>query len=204
LKVVPSPKEYELITTNPDEIRAREQKLMELGTTEIENFEPYAKEKNYYLLKELNKEQVEFLKGNGFVEARLCGLGNYSQWYLVRKPESSESVEHYFMVQCIADEIRHYTENVLTYSSFGPDITFQVPKKENLDEYEWYAIEVETGTQLKTPEELQQKTAKNNTDFKYKEWWFVVTDKSVKSEYEKLGTTFTRTEIKEKIEGLFK
>ena len=107
------------------------------------------------------------------------------------------------MVQCIADEIKRHTGNVLTYSSFGPDITFQVPKKENPEEYEWFAIEVETGTQLKTPEELQQKAAKNNTDFKYREWWFVVTDKSVKSEYEKLGTTFTRTEVKDKINKIF-
>ena len=46
--------------------------------------------------------------------------------------------------------------------------------------------------------------AKNNTDFKYREWWFVVTDKYAKGDYEKLGTTFTRGEIKGKIAGLFR
>ena len=138
------------------------------------------------------------------MEARLCGLENSSKWYLVKKPESSESVEHYFMVEIIADYIRQFTENVVTYSSFGPDIMFQVPKKESAEEYNWFAIEVETGTQLKTPQDLQIKVAKNNMNQHLKEWWFTVTDKNHKKDYERLGTTFTRTEVKDKISGLFK
>ena len=198
LKVVPSPQELELITTNPDEVRKREEKLAELGTVK-ENLEPYKIEKNYYAMKELNKDQIEFLKEKGFVEARLCGLETYSQWFLVKKPNSNESVEHYFMVQSIAEEIRKYTENVSTYSSLGPDITFQIQKNE--DQIEWYAIEVETGSQLTHAGDLDLKVYKNNESErpKYKEWWFIMTDKTRKANYEKLHKTLTRTELKEKI-----
>ncbi len=203
LKVVPSPQEYELITTNPDEIRKREEKLKDLGE-KPEGLEAYKADKAYYKLKELNPDQTEFLKQNGFVEARLCGLENSSQWFLVKKPISSESVEHYFMVQVIADEIRKHTESVATYSSFGPDIAFQTEKPNG--ELEWYAIEVETGTQMKVPADLELKTYKNNNSEKpkYKEWWFVVTDKDKKKNYEKLHETFTRTEIKTLLNQLFR
>lgn len=204
LKVVPSPKEYELITTNPDELREREEKLCELGTTKKEDLEPYKKEKNYYLLKELNQDQIEFLKNNGFVEARLCGLNNSSQWYLVKKPNSSESIQHFFMVQVIADEIKKFTEDVSTSSSFGPDIVFQVQKKDTTEEeYEWYGVEVETGKQLKNKKDLEEKTKKNNSNEFLKKWFFVVTNKDQKKEYEKLGTTITRTEVRENIKLLF-
>ncbi len=203
LKVVPSPEEYQLITTNPDEVRKREEKLKELGTTK-ENLEPYKIEKNYYKIKELNPDQTEFLKNNGFVQARLCGLENSSQWYLVKKPGEKESIEHYFMVQTIAEELRKYTENVSTYSSIGPDIVFQIQRNE--DQTDWFAVEVETGTHLKTPDALELKVYKNNQSEKpkYKEWWFAVTDKEVKKEFEKHHLTYKRTEVKEKIESVFK
>ena len=202
LHVVPSPQELELITTNPDEVRKREEALQKLGTT-TENLEPYKKEKNFYLLKELNQNQIEFLKNDGYVEARLCGLNTASQWYLVKKPATNESIEHYFMVQAIFEEIRKYTENVNAYSSFGPDITFQVPRKDDPEEFDWYALEIETGTQLEHKNQLEQKTQKNNYNPHYKKWWYVVTDKNLKKEYEQYHETMTRAEIKEKIGELF-
>ena len=74
------------------------------------------------------------------------------------------------MVQVIFETIRKYAENVNACSSFGPDITFQVPRKDDPEEYEWYAIEIETGTQLKTLQDLEMKVAKNNANKYLKEW----------------------------------
>lgn len=196
LKVVPSPSEYELITTNPDEVKARELKFKKLGEKEPENMQPYQKEKKYYLKKELTIDQVEFLKQNDYHEIRLCGLDNYSQWFLVKKPDSSEGLEHQFMVQVIADEILKHTQEVSTYSSTGPDILIWIPKKDNPDFGETIALEIETGTQLKTPGDLVNKVGQNNLQ-KYKEWWFVVTNKDDKKEYEKYHQTMTRTEIRD-------
>jgi hypothetical protein len=194
LHVVPSPEEYELITTNPDEVKRREQKLKDLGTTKPENLEPYKKDKPFYIIKDLNFQQIDFLKENGFVEARLCGLDNSSKWYLVKKPNSSESVEHYFMGELVAEEIRHYAKNVKTSQTAEPDVIFEI---ENKGVTERFAIEIETGVQSRNTKDLQTKVLENNK--KYKEWWFVVTSKDTKPKYEKLHQTLRRTELKQKI-----
>jgi len=200
LRVVPSPSEYELITTNPDEVRKREEKLKELATVVKENLEPYKIEKNYYLTSELNETQTKFLKNNDFVEARLCGLDNSSKQYLIKKPSGSESVEHYFMVQLIAEEIRHHTKKVTTDATVNPDITFEIEKNGTIERF---AIEIETGCQSKNTGEINAKINKNNS-LGLKEWWFVVTDFLAKREYEKLHNTLKRTEIKSLLENLFK
>jgi conjugal transfer ATP-binding protein TraC len=198
LRVVPSPKEYELITTNPDEIKKREDKLKKLGTTK-EDLETYKLEKNYYDKKELNEQQIEFLKRNGFEEARLCGLGKSSKKYLVKKPLSKESIEHYFLGELIADEVRHHTDKVYTKQSYEPDVIFEVQEKELTLKY---AFEIETGTLMTRPIQLQEKIEKN--DEKYFRWWFVVTNKDNKKKYSELHDTLTRTEVKAKIQEVFR
>jgi hypothetical protein len=200
LKVIPNPQEYELITTNPDEIRKREEKLKELGTTEKENLAPYKLEKTYYLANELTEQQINFLKNNSFVEAKLCGLENSPRNYLVKKVSEKESIEHYFMIQVIAEEIRHYTKNVTTDATVDTDITFT---HERNGVIESFAFEIETGTQTERPTALQAKINKNNA-LQLKEWWFVVTDKYLKPEYQNYHQTLTRTEIKPLIEKIFK
>jgi hypothetical protein len=200
LKVVPSPQEYELITTNPDEVRKREEKLKELAATEKENLEPYKLEKNYYLENDLNEQQIQFLKSNGFVEAKLCRLETSPRNYLVKQPSGNESIEHYFMVQIMAEEIRHYAKKVTTDATVDPDITFEIEKNGLMERF---AIEVETGTQTQRPASLQAKVEKNNA-LSLKEWWFVVTDKYLKPEYEKYHQTLTRTEAKQLIDIMFK
>jgi hypothetical protein len=200
LRVIPSPSEMELITTNPDEIRKREEKLKELGTTKKEDLEPYKIEKNYYLLNELNEQQINFLKSTGFVEARLCGLDNSSKQYLVKKPSGSESVEHFFMVQIVAEEIRHYTNKIILDSTVNPDISFEIERNGLVEKY---AIEIETGSQSRNTGEMNAKVEKNNS-LGYKEWWFLVTDFLAKREYEKLHSTLKRTEVKSLFEKMFK
>jgi len=50
---------------------------------------------------------------------------------------------------------------------------------------------------------VPKKVKGNNYNQNLKEWWFVVTNKDMKAKYGKLGTTFTRTKIKQKIKKLF-
>ncbi|MDD4082854.1 MAG: ATP-binding protein [Sphaerochaetaceae bacterium] len=200
LRVIPSPSEMELITTNPDEIRKREEKLKELGTTKKEDLEPYKIEKTYYLLNELNEQQTEFLKSNGFVESRLCGLDNSSKQYLVKKPSGSESIEHFFMVQIVAEEVRHYTNKITLDSTVNPDISFEIEQNGIIEKY---AIEIETGSQSRNTGEMNAKVEKNNS-LGYKEWWFLVTDFLAKREYTKLHSTLKRTEVKSLLEKMFK
>jgi len=159
--------------------------------------------KDFYIKKDLEETQIDYLKSKGYREERLIGLEKGGgQIYLIKKPnDSKESIEHFFLTKLIAEEIRKYTENVIEYSTFGPDITFQIEKNGKLD---WVAIEVETGKTLKkNPRALDKKTYLNNNREHIREWFYVLTDASLKNEYEKYHTTFTRTEVMEKIEGLF-
>jgi len=198
LRVVPSPSEYELITTNPDEVRKREEKLKELATVEKENLEPYKLEKNYYSASELNEQQVTFLKSNGFVEAKLCGLDSLPRNYLVKQPKTNESIEHYFMTQVIAEEVRHHAKNVTTDATVDPDVVFEIEKN---GVTERLAFEIETGTQLTNQTNLAKKIEKNNTN--YSNWWFVVINKDDKEQYSCFHQTLKRTEVQDALKGLF-
>ncbi len=197
LKVVPSPNEYELITTNPDEILKRNKKLAELGKSkEPENLEPFQLKKKYYLKKELTEDQMAFLKDHHYQESRLCGFDNFSQWYLVQKPDSTESTEHQFIVHLISDEAQKMGIETMTYATVGPDVILCIPKKDNPDFCEFIALEIETGKMLDNPNQLSEKTGKNNNG-KYKEWWFVVTNKDDRKQYEKHHQTLIRTEVQD-------
>jgi hypothetical protein len=118
----------------------------------------------------------------------------------VKKPNSSESIEHYFMCQVIAEEIRHHAKNIKTSHTAEPDVVFEVEKN---GATECFAIEVETGVQTKKPEFLREKVERNNFNPYLKQWWFLVTDKDASIEYEKLHQTLRRTEIKPLLENLF-
>ena len=205
IKIVASEKEYEIITTNPDEIRKRESKKKKDKEDSLLREEVIKLKKNYYLRNDLSKEQIDYLKSKGYKEERLCGFDKAgAQIYLIKKHnESNESIEHYFMTKIIMDEVQKYTENVVEYSTFGPDVMFQVPTK-GQDKPEWYAIEVETGKTLKkNPSALDKKVRKNNSLEHLNKWFFVVTDANLKNDYQKYAETLTRTEVKTKIKQLF-
>ncbi len=203
IKIVSSEKEYEVITTNPDEICAKETKKKHNEAKEKTKEDVLKLRKDFFLKKELDEQQADYLKSRGYKEERLVGLekggGNI---YLIKKPDTNESIEHFFLTKLIAEEIRQYTENIVEYSTFGPDITFQTTKNGKL---EWIALEVETGKTLeKNPSALEQKVARNNNTEHFKEWYFIVTDAQLKQEYEKYGKTLTRAEVKERINEYFK
>jgi hypothetical protein len=191
--------QQEVVVVDPELEHARMivEKLKELSVVK-ENLEPYKMEENYYLIKELNAQQIAFLKKNDYVEARLCGLNSFSQVYLVRTPTGNESLEHYFMCEIIAKEIRHYAKNVKTDATVDADITFEVEKN---GVKELFAFEIETGLQSRQKFDLNEKTTKNNS--KFKQWWFIVTNKYLKPGYENYHQTLTRTEIKSLLEKTF-
>jgi len=174
------------------------EKLKELSVVK-ENLEPYKMEENYYLIKELSEQQIPFLKKNGYIQARLCGLDSFSRVYLVRSPSGNESIEHYFMCEAIAKEIRHYAKKVTTDATVDADIVFEIEKDGVIERF---AFEIETGLQSRQKHDLNEKTQKNN--LRFKDWWFIVTNKCLKPEYEKYHKTLTRTEIKLLLERLFK
>ena len=198
LRVTASEKEYEVITTNPDELRAKEEKRQQVDVGERQKMDTqvFNLEKNYFLKTSLNKKQIAFLKKKGYVETKFVGLeGRGPKTWLVKKPETKESILHYFYVQAIADELRKHTENVVLYSSYGPDICFQTPQG-------IIALEIETGKSFKKKEkQIEEKAKKNNKQFK--RWFFVLTAENLRKDYEKYGNVFGRSEIKKVLDKMF-
>jgi predicted hydrolase (HD superfamily) len=104
--------------------------------------------------------------------------------YLI-KPRRTESPQHIFLIKDISNYLKTFTNNVKTYRSVKPDIVFRINRKE-------YAIEVETGKILRANKKAIVKKVKS-LNKKYKDnWFFVVTDKNLTSQYNKLGKTCDR------------
>lgn len=205
IKIIASKKEYKIITTNPDELRKKQEnsKIENSNQKIIKEVESLSK--SYYLLKELNLNQISYLKSHGYIERKLSNLENQINSYLIKPPTTKESIKHYFTIKQIEEELKKHTKNVFCYSSYGPDIVFEIEKN---GKQELIAIEVETGKTLeKNPKALYQKITRlelYQEQGKYKDWFFILTNPRLKQEYLKYGKTSTRKEVKEIIENYFK
>ncbi len=202
IKVVASEKEHELITTNPDEVRVKEGKVV---LEREKEWVSLVGKKKFFLKSELSVPQLNYLKGNGFVEARLpdLGLGRGSS-YVVAKPNGSEGLDHFFLGELIAEELRKHTDQVWTWSRDKPDVEFLVPPGRASRKELRVAFEVETGTLLDNPRQLARKVEilKEGYDLFY----FVVTDSALKDRYEKAtkaGCVLTRIEVADEIKAIF-
>ena len=194
LRVVASEKEYDIITTNPDELRRRELLGNEIKEESEIDAEVYQISKTYFREKDLNEKHIKFLKSQGFVECQQMGLEQGGRInYLILPTRENESIEHQFLVQLIYEELLKHTQMVQRYAVQKPDIVFSANGKR-------YAVEVETGTIIRDKEKFMNKL-KLLKD--YDEWFFVVTDCKMKKLYAEYGETLTRVEVKEKIEELF-
>lgn len=103
-------------------------------------------------------------------------------------------MEHYVVVYLIYEEIKKYTDDVMRYPVRNPDIVFFYKGKK-------YAIEVETGANLKNKEKLKEKLKQL---YEYPCWFFVVTKARLKKDYKQFGPTFTKGEVRNEIERIFR
>lgn len=184
IKVIASPEEHEVITTNADEKLAKEREKANEIVTEFEKpTVDYGK--GIFHRKDLTKEQVEDLLKHGYHLSAHIGLyGGRQEEYLL-KPRYNESNEHFFVIKVIEEYIRKYTEKVELVVSSDADIIFEHNGKK-------VAIEVETGSRHES--RVKKKVKLLNKRYG-QDWLFVVTDWKKKEKYSKLGRTFVRKEI---------
>ncbi len=143
IKVIASPKEHELITTNPDEmIKKGEKKEGKVQDKENINIELDI-EQDVYPAKGLTVEQSNFLQNNGYVLGNFHGLtkGRHMSYFVKRRPP--EGALHSFCVNLIYNEIKKHTDKVKRYRTEKPDILFTNKAGEEI------VIEVETGIKAK-------------------------------------------------------
>jgi len=187
LKIVASPEEHKVITTNADErLKKETAKANEVITKYDEPTLDFSK--GIFKKSQLKTEQAEELIERGYILSSLIGLygGRREEWFL--KPRYNESAEHFFVVKQIEEYLKKYTNNVELFVSSNADLVFSYRGKKT-------AIEVETGKkydhdkqQLQTKINLLNKNFGNN-------WFFVVTDWTYKEKYQKLGKTYVRKEV---------
>ena len=185
IKIVSSPEEHKIITTNADEI-LNEVKFV----TKFRKFNLNFKE-GIYKKSKLKEGEIKELIENGFILKSLVGIyGGRAEDYLI-KPRFNESCEHYFVVKLLEWYIKKFTKDVKLYITCEPDIVFNVNGKK-------IGIEVETG---KRP--ISRMNEKIKVLKKYDDSFFVVVDWKDKYKYSKLGKAFVRKEIPSLIKEYF-
>ncbi|MGE0793470.1 MAG: VirB4 family type IV secretion system protein, partial [Candidatus Woesearchaeota archaeon] len=171
LEVVASPKEHEIITTNPNEVP----KEKEYVKNEVEKKE-YT-ELMYYSNKLTDDEKNDLLN-EGFECGDFVPIGKTRQESVLIKKNNIEGLDHTFLVLNIKEVLTKLkAKNIEVSITRGADITF-TNKKEDL-----IAIEVETG---KNYTHNKPKFLKKFQDLKkeYKHLYVVLTTSYFKRQYE--------------------
>jgi conjugal transfer ATP-binding protein TraC len=200
IKIKASPEEHKVITTNPNELKDREQaeeeseRLEQKPTKEVkitleDNFGCYESSK-------LNKEEKEYLLRKGYKISEQRSLTSKKKLKYFIKPSFNETDRHFFTIH----DIKIYLENkgikVKTFITKKPDITFEKDGKK-------WAIEVETGGKIKKdPKMIREKVDQLNKD--YDVWAFVMTSKHNVAEYRKLGKVMELRSLRGQIDKFLK
>ena len=193
LKVIASKREYDIVTTKPEDLLRIERKTQQKPPeTPQEPKKRFSITKKVQLKNELNKGQIDILKRDGFHEVRDPGFSQGKGTTYLVKNETGESDPHFILWNLIYDEVRKYTEKAAYNLTKEPDVVF------TLNDGRSVAVEVEATR--KTERELAPKLAVLQ---KYDEWFFVIVDRSSRDHYMNYGPTLTRIEVQGKIASLF-
>jgi conjugal transfer ATP-binding protein TraC len=183
IKIISSPEEHQVITTNADERLAKEHKNINEVVTEFQSCLDYTK--GIFKRKELTNDEVDDLLDHGYKISQQVGLfGGQQEQYLL-KPRSNESTIHFFIIKMIEEYLLEYFEKVELFETKDADIVFEADDRK-------IAIEVETGkrhiSRVKKKVKLLNKAYGDD-------WFFVVTNWEYKEKYQKLGKTYVRREV---------
>jgi len=207
IKVIASPEEHRVITTNADELLKEKEdneqkqepkpKKYKQPRKPIKKEVKVDKEKRFYKIKGLKKQDIDYLIAEKYKQYSAHSiLTNKKEDYLI-KPRFNESPQHFFLTYDIAEYLKKFTNKVQLFETKKPDIVFQINNKE-------FAIEIETGKMLThNKKQLLEKVKALNRIYK-DNWFFVVTDKKIAPKYKKYGITYDKRSISNKILNLFK
>ena len=184
IKVVASPAEHKIITTNADEIKDIEdndkvfRKLKIKGRNITIDLDL---SKGYFKKDKLNQEELKYLLDEGFKVSKHKAIGSktYSE-YLV-KQRFNESLGHAFVIYDIKNFLEKNKIKVELFTTREADLVFEIKGKT-------YAIEVETGSVMTNMIKFKEKIEQLNNKYD-KNWFFVVTNIHNVKKYRKFGRT---------------
>jgi ABC-type dipeptide/oligopeptide/nickel transport system ATPase subunit len=183
LKIIASPQEHELITTKPDELLALEQNIPpETPPATRKMLINLDLSKGFYKKSALEPEEIDYLRQNEYAEHSLVPLRSRAHAVFLVKQVSNHTPDHTFLVHAIAEELLHFTDKVRISESsrhddINPDIIFT-----DADGNEW-AIEVETGVNLKVNRKYLEQKARLLTQTYGTRWRFILTSAHWRNRY---------------------
>jgi len=154
-------------------------------------------DKGFYRHKDLSLPEIKFLLSKGYKEYKQRGcFSNIKERYLL-KVRYNESPQHFFMIIDIADYLKQFSDNVKIFETKKPDIVFELNGRK-------IAVEVETGSVLKNnKKQLLEKVAQLKKDYG-KDWFFVLTNRNMKSQYEEFGKVIDKRFVKWNLDKILK
>ncbi len=175
LEVVASPKEHNIITTNPNE-QIKEEIIED--TREEVNIDLDVEQGLFYG-KDLNDEQKNYLSNHGYITTHRVPVGEKGKREFWIKSNSIEGVEHIFLTQNIKKELLKHTKEIEVSITGKPDIIFKNKKGETI------ALEIETGIGFKKHKKRLTKKFRN-AKREYKQLYIVLTDTQNQYKYKKI------------------
>jgi conjugal transfer ATP-binding protein TraC len=187
IKIVASDEEHKLITTNADErleiqnsVQLEQKKTVPKPIVDITIDES----KRFYKESKLKPAEMGYLLSHNYIQSKQWNIQGKQESYLL-KPGRGESLEHFFLIQNIANYLKTLTNKIELFETTKPDIIFEIKGKQ-------YAAEIETGSvYLKDKKKLENKVESLKKEFG-NNWFFVVTNEKFAPHYAHLGKTFTR------------
>jgi len=190
LRVIASPAEHKLITTNPDELTVVEKKKEPQKKVNI-RIDP---NKRFFHKKDLKKDEVKFLLDEGYQIKKYKSLVTDEMEEFLLQPRHNESLTHLFMTHNISEFLKQNRIETKLYTTKKPDVVFEINGKN-------YAIEIETGSVLRKVSRMKEKLKVLN---QYDKWFFVVTDPNRVKKYLKFGDAVSARYVKSRLNKLIK
>jgi len=194
IKVVASPKEHELITTNPDELNSVEKKPEKNETPRNVKIR-VDENKRYFRKSKLNRDEIKFLLDEGYEVRKFKSLLTDKMENFLLLPRHNESHRHLFMVHNASEFLENNGIETELYTTKKPDIIFKIKGKV-------YAIEIETGSMLSRKKALEERVVYLNEN--YDEWFFAVTNRNKVAKYKKLGDSVDVRYLKRRLNKILK
>src|SRR3989344_3086131 len=191
IKVVSSPEEHKIITTNADELLKQE--------TPIKDKKKHINvdlRKLFYKRKDLSEDEIKYLIRQSYQEFSHHSINSDKEETFILKPRFNESHINMFFVYDIADYLKRKGINAELFTTKMPDIVCEINEKK-------IAFEIETGTMPESPGRFKIKKSVLDEQ-NLNGWYFVVTSKHLVKEYKKLGKVLDPRSLKGQLDKIIK
>ena len=200
IRVVASPEEHRIITTNADELKeVKEESERVKKTLNIKGKNitiDLDLENGYFKKRNLNKEEIKYLLDEGFKLSKHKALDSKKYENYLVKQRFNESLTHAFVCYDIKKYLEKNKVKVDLITTRDADLVLEIKGKT-------YAIEVETGKVMTNMNKFKEKIVQLNKSYD-KNWFFIVTNKNLVQKYRKFGETIDPRWLKDFLKKLVK